>query len=54
MVWMVDLLTDHQGEIHPWMIQGVTLAIDDDGDRRADAIIEIPGLSEFQSGWLKF
>ena len=54
MVWMVDLLPDHQGEIHPWMIQGVTLAIDDDGDRRADAIIEIPGLSEFQSGWLKF
>ena len=54
MVWMVDLLPGHQGEIHPWMIQGVTLAIDDDGDRRADAIIEIPGLSEFQSGWLKF
>lgn len=54
MVWMADLMPGYQGEIHPWMIQGVTLAIDDDGDRRADAIIEIPGLSEFQSGWLKF
>ena len=54
MVWMVDLFPDEEGEIHPWMIQGVTLAIDDDGDRRADAIIELPGLSEFQSGWLKF
>ena len=54
MVWMIDLFPDEEGEIHPWMIQGVTLAIDDDGDRRADAIIELPGLSEFQSGWLKF
>ena len=54
MVWMIDLSPDHQGTIHPWMIQGVTLAIDDDGDRRADGIIEIPGLSEFQSGWLRF
>lgn len=54
MVWMADLPQDHQGKIHPWMIQGVTLAIDDDGDRRADGIIEIPGLSEFQDGWLRF
>ena len=54
MVWMADLMPGYQGEIHPWMIQGVTLAIDDDGDRRADAIVEFPGLSEFQSGWLKF
>ena len=54
MVWMAGLHPDWEGEVHDWMIQGVTLAIDDDGDQRADGVIELPGLDVFQVDWLTF
>lgn len=54
MVWMAGLLPGWEGELHDWMIQGVTLQIDDDGDRRADGVIELPGLDVFQGDWLTF
>jgi hypothetical protein len=56
MVWMADLDLNpgYQGKIHPWMIQGLTLAIDDDGDQRPDGLIELPGFVEFQQGWITF
>ena len=56
MVWMADLDLNpgYQGKIHPWMIQGVTLAIDDDGDQRPDGLIELPGFAEFQQEWITF
>ena len=56
MVWMADLDLNSgcQGKIHPWMIQGVTLAIDDDGDQRPDGLIELPGFVEFQQEWITF
>ena len=37
-----------------WMIQGVTLAVDDDGDRQPDGLIELPGLGEFRQDWITF
>ena len=56
MVWMADLDLNpgYQGKIHPWMIQGLTLAIDDDGDQRPDGLIELPGFVEFQQEWITF
>ena len=52
MIWMADLRPGIKGPLHPWMVQGVSLAIDDDGDRIADGLIEIPGLASFEAGWL--
>lgn len=56
MVWMADLDLNpgYQGRIHPWMIQGLTLAIDDDGDQQPDGLIELPGFAEFQQEWITF
>ena len=52
MVWMADVIPGWEGTIESWMIQGVTLAIDDDGDQRADGWIELPGLGEWRGEWL--
>ena len=50
--WMVDLFPSPEVNLQPWMIQGVVLSIDDDGDRKADGFIEIPGLTSFEADWL--
>ena len=50
--WMVDLIPGQEGNLQPWMIQGVSLAIDDDGDQRADGFVEIPGLTSVEADWL--
>lgn len=52
MVWMADVLNDGEGSLETWRIQGVTLAIDDDGDQRVDAWIELPGLGEWRMDWM--
>ena len=49
---MVDLIPGQEGNLQPWMIQGVSLAIDDDGDQRADGFVEIPGLTSVEADWL--
>ena len=52
MVWMADVLNDGEGSLETWRIQGVTLAIDDDGDQRVDGLIELPGLGEWRTDWM--
>lgn len=52
MVWMADVLNDGEGSLETWRIQGVTLAIDDDGDQRVDGWIELPGLGEWRMDWM--
>lgn len=52
MVWMADVMPGAEGQLPIWMLQGVTLAVDDDGDQRADAWIELPGLGEWRTEWL--
>ena len=51
-VWMADLTPDHQGPIQPWMIQGMQLSLDRDGDRQADLTLALPGISQLDPGWL--
>ena len=53
MTWMVDLFPGPGANLEPWMIQGVLLSIDDDGDRQADGFIEIPGLASFKADWIE-
>ena len=52
MVWMAGMLPESEGRVPSWMIQGVMLAVDDDGDKRADAFIQLPGLGEWRKEWL--
>ena len=54
MVWMADELPGWEGRLELWMVQGVSLAIDDDGDQRADGWIELPGLGEWRREWILF
>jgi len=51
--WMVDLFPGPGVNLQPWMVQGVLLSIDDDGDRLADGLIEIPGLTSFEADWFE-
>ena len=51
--WMVDLLPGPGVKLQPWMMQGVLLSIDDDGDRLADGLVEIPGLTSFEADWFE-
>ena len=52
MAWMADVLNDGEGSLETWRIQGVTVAIDDDGDQRVDGWIELPGLGEWRMDWM--
>lgn len=49
----MDLLSCPGVNLQPWMIQGVLLSIDDDGDRLADGLVEIPGLTSFEADWFE-
>ena len=51
MVWMATW-PESEGKVPSWMIQGVMLAVDDDGDQRADAFIRLPGLGQWRQEWL--
>ena len=51
-VWMADLDPQFKGPIRPWMIQGLQLQLDRDGDRQADLSIDLPGLSGLDPSWL--
>ena len=52
MVWMAGMLPGSEGRVSSWMIQGVMLAVDDDGDQLADAFIHLPGLGEWRNEWI--
>lgn len=53
-VWMADLLPNQTRPLQPWMIQGMHLAVDRDGDRQADLMIDLPGISSLDPSWLVF
>lgn len=51
-LWMARLAFDPERPLQDWMMQGMQLALDRDGDRKADLSIALPGLIEVQPEWL--
>jgi hypothetical protein len=52
-LWMARLAWDPEHPPEPWMMQGMQLALDRDGDRQADLSISLPGLIQIQPEWLQ-
>jgi hypothetical protein len=51
-VWMADVALNQRGPLPLWRIQGMQLALDRDGDRRADLRIDLPGVAHLDPDWL--
>ncbi|MBM5795898.1 MAG: calcium-binding protein [Cyanobacteria bacterium M_surface_7_m2_037] len=52
--WMARYLPDDGEVLQPWMYCGTHISVDRNGDKIADLFVDLPGVSNFQAGWIVF
>jgi hypothetical protein len=51
-IWMAKIAYVPGQMIYPWMMQGTHLWVDWDGDKNADLMVDMPGVTAFNPRWL--